>query len=155
METMNKARIKRCDDSKKYFQLGDVVIINKHTTEGAWLFGKDVYGNFTEWHYSWNEFEPIDTVVESVIEQFKERSAVGIKKYNTTLDRKDLTTIEWLSHLQMELMDATLYAEKLIQQEDLLKQSMIVIKEHLDGNTVTTAARYLHFKYYGHDHIQN
>jgi len=54
-----------------------------------------------------------DTIVESVIEQFKQRSEVGIKKYNTTLDRTDLTRLEWLQHLQEELFDASLYIEKL------------------------------------------
>ena len=54
-----------------------------------------------------------DFIVESVIDQFKDRSAVGIKKYGTTLDRNDLTMLEWLIHLQQELMDATLYIEKL------------------------------------------
>ena len=54
-----------------------------------------------------------DTIVESVIEQFKQRSEVGINKYGVTLDRDDLTMLEWLKHLQEELMDATLYIEKL------------------------------------------
>jgi hypothetical protein len=54
-----------------------------------------------------------DTIVESVIEQFKERSNVGIKKYGVTLDREDLNALEWLQHLQEELMDATLYVQKL------------------------------------------
>ena len=54
-----------------------------------------------------------DTIVESVIEQFKQRSEVGINKYGVTLDRNDLTMLEWLKHLQEELMDATLYIEKL------------------------------------------
>ena len=54
-----------------------------------------------------------DSIVESVIEQFQQRSEVGIKKYNTTLDREDLNTLEWLQHFQEELMDATLYIEKL------------------------------------------
>ena len=54
-----------------------------------------------------------DFIVESVIDQFKDRSNVGIKKYGVTLDRDDLTMLEWLIHLQQELMDATLYIEKL------------------------------------------
>jgi len=54
-----------------------------------------------------------DTIVEAVIEQFKQRSNVGINKYGVTLDREDLSTLEWLKHLQEELMDATLYIEKL------------------------------------------
>ena len=59
------------------------------------------------------KLKPKDTIVESVIEQFKQRSEVGIKKYNTTLDRTDLNALEWLQHLQEELMDATLYVQKL------------------------------------------
>jgi hypothetical protein len=54
-----------------------------------------------------------DTIVESVINQFKERSNVGIKKYGVTLDREDLTTLEWLNHAQQEAMDFVLYLEKL------------------------------------------
>ena len=54
-----------------------------------------------------------DSIVESVIEQYKQRSEIGIDKYGVTLDREDLTTLEWLKHLQEELMDATLYIEKL------------------------------------------
>lgn len=56
-----------------------------------------------------------DSVVESIITKFKQRSELGFKKYNKTLDRTDLTYIEWVNHLQEELMDAILYAEKLKQ----------------------------------------
>ena len=34
-------------------------------------------------------------------------------KYGTTLDENKATLIEWLTHLQEELMDATLYIQKL------------------------------------------
>ena len=54
-----------------------------------------------------------DTIVDDVIGSFKQRSEVGIKKYNKTMDRNDLSSLEWLQHLQEELMDATLYIEKL------------------------------------------
>jgi len=54
-----------------------------------------------------------DSIVESVVKQFKERSEVGIAKYGVTLDRDDLSTLEWLQHLQEELFDASLYIEKL------------------------------------------
>ena len=59
-----------------------------------------------------------DSIVESVINKFKSRSDVGIKKYNKTLDREDLDKLEWLTHLQEELMDATLYIEKLKKELD-------------------------------------
>jgi hypothetical protein len=59
------------------------------------------------------KLKPKDTIVESVIEQFKQRSETGINKYGVTLDREDLNALEWLQHLQEELMDATLYVQKL------------------------------------------
>jgi len=54
-----------------------------------------------------------DSILESVLDKFKQRSEEGIKKYGVTMDRKDLNGLEWLNHLQEELMDATLYIEKL------------------------------------------
>ena len=54
-----------------------------------------------------------DKYVQAVKEKFEERSQTGIRKYNTTLERQDLSLIDWLNHLQEELMDATLYVERL------------------------------------------
>jgi hypothetical protein len=54
-----------------------------------------------------------DETVRGVLKRFNARSLVGIEKYYTTLDRSDLTRLEWLQHLQDELMDAVLYIEKL------------------------------------------
>jgi hypothetical protein len=62
-----------------------------------------------------NECTVLDTIVESVINQFRERSEVGIKKYGVTLDRTDLSTLDWISHAQQEAMDFVLYLEKLKQ----------------------------------------
>lgn len=52
-----------------------------------------------------------DPVVESVVNKYAERSLVGQKKYNTTLHQNNHDN--YLKHLQEELMDATLYLEKL------------------------------------------
>jgi hypothetical protein len=54
-----------------------------------------------------------DKVVESVIDKFRHRSEVGQKKYGVTLERNDLSNKEWFTHLQEELMDATLYIERI------------------------------------------
>jgi hypothetical protein len=59
----------------------------------------------------------MDSIVKRVIKAFKRRSERGLEKYGTTLDRNDLTNLEWLQHLQEELMDATLYIEKLKDEE--------------------------------------
>jgi hypothetical protein len=56
-----------------------------------------------------------DPIVLAVIDRIRQRSAVGIAKYGTTLAREDLTTIDWLIHLQEELMDAINYIQVLIE----------------------------------------
>lgn len=56
-----------------------------------------------------------DSVVESVISRFKERSTVGIDKYNTTLEDSTESFKAFLNHAQEEAMDFCLYLEKLKQ----------------------------------------
>ncbi len=56
---------------------------------------------------------PEDTVVASVVASFLERSRAGQLKYGTTLDRTDLSPLQWAQHMQEELMDAILYLERL------------------------------------------
>jgi hypothetical protein len=62
-----------------------------------------------------------DKIVDDVIDKYYDRSQVGITKYGSTLynNNKD----NYLKHLQEELMDATLYIEKLIS----LKEEMILL----------------------------
>jgi hypothetical protein len=55
-----------------------------------------------------------DPIVDRVINKFHDRSQAGIKKYGTMLTRDDLSTLDWLKHLQEELQDATLYIERLM-----------------------------------------
>lgn len=59
-----------------------------------------------------------DSIVESVINKYKKRSQIGIKKYNTTMDREDLSVLDWLRHAQEEAMDLSIYLEKLIVKEE-------------------------------------
>ena len=54
-----------------------------------------------------------DPIVTMVKEKFNLRSKVGIDKYNTTLFDSPDGFYKFLNHLQEELMDATLYIEKL------------------------------------------
>lgn len=60
-----------------------------------------------------------DPILLKVLAKYYERSQRGIEKYGRTLDRDDLNLIDWLNHLQEELMDATLYIEKLKQDDKL------------------------------------
>ena len=54
-----------------------------------------------------------DTIVNKVIQSFIQRSNIGLQKYGTTLDRDDLSVLDWIQHAQEEHMDAILYLEKL------------------------------------------
>ncbi len=61
------------------------------------------------------ENQQIDPILMKVLTKYYERSEIGIKKYGTTLENNTLPLLDWLNHLQEELMDATLYIEKLKQ----------------------------------------
>lgn len=67
---------------------------------------------------------PRDSIVDAVIKKFQERSEVGIKKYGVTLDREDLSVLDWIQHAQEEHMDAILYLEKL-KKESALRDEQI------------------------------
>ncbi len=44
-----------------------------------------------------------DKIVLRVLARFNERSKLGIMKYNTTLERNDLSALEWLTHLLKDI----------------------------------------------------
>lgn len=56
-----------------------------------------------------------DVIVEQVVDKFQRRSELGILKYGTTLAQNNKDN--YLVHLQQELMDATLYIEKMLSLE--------------------------------------
>ncbi len=70
-----------------------------------------------------------DPIVESVRQKLHYRSQVGIQKYGTDMGRSDLTYIQWLNHLQEELMDASVYIERIIKEAEKMQE------DFLNGNT--------------------
>ena len=66
-----------------------------------------------------------DSIVDQVVRKYEVRSAVGINKYGTTLQTNNKDN--FLIHLQEELMDATLYIEKLITLE---KEITNLVRKH-------------------------
>jgi hypothetical protein len=53
-----------------------------------------------------------DEIVMDVLMKYTKRSNVGVQKYGTTLETNNRD--DFFKHLQEELMDATLYLEKLM-----------------------------------------
>ena len=58
-----------------------------------------------------------DPIVEAVRAKLLARSQAGMLKYGVTLARKDLSRLDWLNHLQQELLDAANYVQVLIEAE--------------------------------------
>jgi len=77
-----------------------------HTTDGFMLLKENLN------HYFKPE-QKKDKVVSQVLNKFKERSKIGIKKYGTTLHENELTIPEWINHAIEEQMDNILYLTKL------------------------------------------
>lgn len=79
-----------------------------------------------------------DKIVDDVIDKYYDRSQIGITKYGTTLynNNKD----NYLQHLQEELMDATLYLQKLM---DLKEEITIMVKIYDNDTDLGNAIRRL------------
>ena len=56
-------------------------------------------------------------IEEQVCYKILKRSEVGKKKYGTTMERTDLSEVDWLKHAQEEAMDLAVYLEKLIHMK--------------------------------------
>lgn len=65
----------------------------------------------------------IDPNVLNLTEYYLERAKKGKLKYGVDTTRKDLTVFEWLTHLQEELMDATVYIQKLRTEMENVDES--------------------------------
>lgn len=55
-----------------------------------------------------------DTIEDLVIRKIRERRERGINKYGVSMERDDLSLIDWLTHAQEEAMDLAVYLEKII-----------------------------------------
>ena len=70
-----------------------------------------------------------DAITEAVVAQLRTRAEKGKSKYGTTMERDDLSPLQWLQHLQEELMDAVVYIEKLkgeIGEKIILEKTEVV-----------------------------
>jgi hypothetical protein len=88
------------------------------------------------------EIEFRDPVVQSVVNKFVDRSDVGFKKYGKTLRNDQSDIFVWLNHLQEELMDATLYLQRLKEEISTLREEKALLKE-LNDIDVIDAFEYL------------
>jgi len=90
--------------------IGKVLVGNSCTAVGT-------YSTWSTKAFNISNNEPKeDKIVTQVVEKFKQRSEIGIKKYNTTLAENN--TDDFFEHLSEELMDSLLYLQKIKEQKD-------------------------------------
>ena len=68
-----------------------------------------------------------DPVVQCVVNKFVDRSDVGFAKYKTTMRDDQSDVFVWLNHLQEELMDATLYLQRLKEEISTLREEKALL----------------------------
>jgi len=59
----------------------------------------------------------VSSIEDAVVAKIKDRAIDGLIKYQQTMERTDLSTLDWLIHAQEEAMDLAVYLERLIQDE--------------------------------------
>jgi hypothetical protein len=89
-------------------------------------------------HYNMTkqEIEFRDPVVQSVVNKFVDRSDVGFAKYGKTLRDDSSDVFAWLNHLQEELMDATLYLQRLKEEITNLREEKALLRELNDIDVI-------------------
>lgn len=56
-------------------------------------------------------------IEDAVAEKLQKRAKAGLDKYGVTIERTDLSRLDWLIHAQEEAMDLAVYLERLISDE--------------------------------------
>lgn len=70
--------------------------------------------------------EGIDSaLIEKVKSSIQSRAKAGLEKYGVTLERDDLEEVEWLTHLQEELLDAIGYSTRIQMISDEHKDELL------------------------------
>lgn len=67
-------------------------------------------------------------VEDSVVAKIRQRQEAGLAKYGTTMERTDLSRLDWLRHAQEEAMDLAIYLERLIRDEEDMAALLDVAK---------------------------
>jgi hypothetical protein len=75
---------------------------------------KDIYGTIITYNDSNSRIViKTDSIVDSIVDKFIDRSRVGKEKYGVTLDREDWSLEQWIEAAIEEHMDAILYLQKI------------------------------------------
>lgn len=83
-----------------------------------------------------------DGIVQSLIKRFLSRSAKGIDTYGMTLEQNRMPIKDWNLYLQEELMDASLYLEKLRTVHDETDEKVKILSKKIrESQNITNSMR--------------
>jgi hypothetical protein len=93
----------------------------------------------------------VSKTTRTLIDQLRKRDAKGREKYGTSLDRKDLSLVDWLQHQTEELLDGAGYAqaakreaERLLEIKKLAHELMNSLQPKDCSDYVRDIGRRLH-----------
>ena len=66
------------------------------------------------------EEEPVDSITREVISMLSARSHKGFREYNASMDRQDLSLVDWCCHAREEALDMCIYLTKIINTQSEL-----------------------------------
>jgi hypothetical protein len=94
-----------------------------------------------------------DSIVFDTIKDMAARAEIGLAKYNTTMDREDLISSDWVQHAYEECLDMALYLKRLrkdmLAMEEELRafKTQAMIKERWDEIKQEDENKRLRYKY--------
>ena len=95
----------------------DIYNVTHHTpdTKAKDIYADSFYDALAKSQAQYEKRFIPDSIVQKIQSEMNDRAKMGFKKYNNTLDRTDLSVIDYLQHAKEEAMDLALYLEKTIQ----------------------------------------
>lgn len=70
----------------------------------------------------------MSAIEDRVCRKITERAARGVVKYGVTMERTELTMLDWLRHAQEEAMDTAIYLERIIRDIEKAKEQIAGIE---------------------------
>lgn len=75
----------------------------------------------------------MSAIEDKVCEKIQARAAHGLEKYGTTMERKDLSPVQWLNHLHEELLDASVYTQRLLDEHAKFPMECLTVEQVRDA----------------------
>jgi hypothetical protein len=68
-------------------------------------------------------------IEDEVCRKIQGRAEVGLNKYGTTMEREDFSDLDWYIYLQEELMDASVYTQRIIENEKAAQEELRFLRK--------------------------